>query len=124
VPTEPKGATVLEWHSSRFLAPFGGRHHVQPSVRLIFSAIKRRANRGALPTHLPRVDVTIEPEDINCPCCRESVTAWTIGRAQPRNPGQEIKPSGGVARRPLTMGRLAEMLRELAIEGGPRLEIR
>src|SRR5713226_4771350 len=31
---------------------------------------KRRANRGALPTHLPRVDVTIEPEDTNCPCCR------------------------------------------------------
>jgi transposase len=33
-------------------------------------AEKRRANRGALPSHLPRVDVTIEPEDTNCPCCR------------------------------------------------------
>src|SRR5436189_784689 len=31
---------------------------------------KRRANRGALPIHLPHVDVTIEPEDTNCPCCR------------------------------------------------------
>jgi transposase len=31
---------------------------------------KRRTNRGAFPAHLPRVDVTIEPEDINCPCCR------------------------------------------------------
>jgi transposase len=31
---------------------------------------KRRLNRGALPAHLPRVDVTIEPEDTNCPCCR------------------------------------------------------
>jgi transposase len=31
---------------------------------------KRRANRGALPAHLPRVDVTIEPEDTNCPCCK------------------------------------------------------
>ena len=31
---------------------------------------KRRANRGALPANLPRVDVTIEPEDANCPCCR------------------------------------------------------
>ncbi len=31
---------------------------------------KRRANRGALPAHLPRVDVTIEPEDMNCPCCK------------------------------------------------------
>jgi len=33
-------------------------------------AEKRRANRGALPAHLPRVDVTIAPEDTNCPCCR------------------------------------------------------
>jgi transposase len=33
-------------------------------------AEKRRANRGALPRHLPRVAVTIEPEDTNCPCCR------------------------------------------------------
>jgi len=33
-------------------------------------AQKRRSNRGALSTHLPRVDVTIEPEDTNCPCCR------------------------------------------------------
>jgi transposase len=33
-------------------------------------AQKRRANRGALPAHLPRVDVTIEPEDMNCPCCK------------------------------------------------------
>src|SRR5260370_27049921 len=33
-------------------------------------ADKRRTNRGALPAHLPRVDVTIEPEDTNCPCCQ------------------------------------------------------
>ena len=33
-------------------------------------AEKRRVNRGALPSHLPRVDMTSEPEDTNCPCCR------------------------------------------------------
>jgi transposase len=33
-------------------------------------ADKRRADRGALPAHLPRVHVTIAPEDTNCPCCR------------------------------------------------------
>jgi transposase len=33
-------------------------------------AEKRRINRGALPAHLPRVDMTIEPDDTNCPCCR------------------------------------------------------
>ncbi len=33
-------------------------------------AAKRRANRDALPAHLPRVEVTLEPEDTACPCCR------------------------------------------------------
>jgi transposase len=33
-------------------------------------AEKRRANRGALPAHLPRIDVTLEPDDTSCPCCR------------------------------------------------------
>src|SRR5713101_748715 len=33
-------------------------------------AEKRRANRGALPAHLPRVEVMIEPEDTDCPCCK------------------------------------------------------
>jgi transposase len=31
---------------------------------------KRRVNRGALAAHLPRIHVTIAPEDTNCPCCR------------------------------------------------------
>ena len=30
---------------------------------------KRNRNIGALPEHLPRVDVTIEPETTACPCC-------------------------------------------------------
>ena len=30
---------------------------------------KRHRNIGALPGHLPRVDVTIEPETTMCPCC-------------------------------------------------------
>jgi transposase len=33
-------------------------------------AEKRRADRGSLPAHLPRVHVTIAPEDTNCLCCR------------------------------------------------------
>jgi transposase len=33
-------------------------------------ADKRRASRGALPAHLPRIHVTVTPEDTNCPCCR------------------------------------------------------
>jgi len=33
----------------------------------------RRRDRGALPAHLPRVHVTIEPEDKTCPCCRSAM---------------------------------------------------
>ena len=36
-------------------------------------ADKRRADRGALPAHLPHIDVTIAPEDTNCPCCRATM---------------------------------------------------
>src|ERR1700710_1202400 len=35
---------------------------------------KRRASRGALPAHLPRVEVTLAPEDTACPCCRAPMT--------------------------------------------------
>jgi transposase len=40
-----------------------------PEVRREHVA-KRRASRGALPAHLPRVEVTLEPEDMACPCCQ------------------------------------------------------
>jgi transposase len=30
---------------------------------------KRRAGRGALPEHLPRVEIVVEPENTACPCC-------------------------------------------------------
>ena len=30
---------------------------------------KRRAGRGSLPDHLPRIEVVIEPDDTACPCC-------------------------------------------------------
>lgn len=35
---------------------------------------KRRASRGALPAHLPRVEVTLAPADTACPCCKVSMT--------------------------------------------------
>ncbi len=30
---------------------------------------KRRANRGALPPHLPRIETVVDVEDQSCPCC-------------------------------------------------------
>jgi transposase len=32
-------------------------------------AQQRRVNRGALPKHLPREDIVIEPDEQTCPCC-------------------------------------------------------
>jgi len=36
-------------------------------------AQKRRANRGALPEHLPRIVETIPPESTVCPCCGKAM---------------------------------------------------
>jgi transposase len=38
------------------------------------NAAKRRASRGALPVHLPRIEVTLVPDDTACPCCRAAMT--------------------------------------------------
>ena len=36
-------------------------------------AKKRRANRGALPSHLQRIEQIIEPENTLCPCCGKAM---------------------------------------------------
>ena len=36
-------------------------------------AAKRRINRGSLPAHLPRIDVVIDIESHDCPCCGHGV---------------------------------------------------
>jgi len=34
------------------------------------AARKRRTNRGALPTHLPRIETIVDIDDKTCPCCK------------------------------------------------------
>jgi transposase len=34
---------------------------------------KRRANRGALPAHLPRIETVVDIEDKSCPCCKSAL---------------------------------------------------
>jgi transposase len=36
-------------------------------------AAKRRANRGSLPAHLPRVEMVVDIEDHACPCCHNAL---------------------------------------------------
>ena len=45
-------------------------------------AEKRRAGRGSLPEHLPRVEVVIEPEDTACPCCGGAMQVIGEDRSQ------------------------------------------
>jgi transposase len=49
---------------------------------------KPRASRGALPPHLPRIELMLAPEDTACPCwppgfrcSREIARSWNICRA-------------------------------------------
>jgi hypothetical protein len=44
------------------------REKADPALRQARSH-KRRAGRGPLPEHLPRVEIVVEPEDTACPCC-------------------------------------------------------
>jgi transposase len=41
-----------------------------------------RRNRGALPAHLPRVEVVIEPDETACPCCGGSLHVIGEDRAE------------------------------------------
>ncbi len=36
-------------------------------------AARRRRNRGALPAHLPRVEMLIDLDDHACPCCQQAL---------------------------------------------------
>ncbi|MCC6919363.1 MAG: IS66 family transposase [Alphaproteobacteria bacterium] len=47
---------------------FAAEEAVDP-VKREARARKRRANRGALPTHLPRIEQVVDIEDKACPCC-------------------------------------------------------
>jgi transposase len=40
----------------------------KPAERVVRAA-KRRRNRGALPAHLPRIEMLVDVEDKTCPCC-------------------------------------------------------
>src|SRR5262249_61473159 len=44
---------------------------------------KRRAGRGALPEHLPRDEIVVDPEDTACPCCGGAMHVIAEGCSQP-----------------------------------------
>src|SRR4051794_38096529 len=50
---------------------------------------KRRASRGALPVHLPRIEITLAPENATCPCCHAAMAliGEDSSEAARRDPG-------------------------------------
>ena len=44
-------------------------HEAKSPAEREAKAAKRRANRGSLPSHLPRFEMVVDVEDRNCPCC-------------------------------------------------------
>ena len=45
------------------------KHEQADPERRAATAAKRRANRGALPEHLPRIETLVDVENKTCPCC-------------------------------------------------------
>jgi transposase len=52
-----------------------------PALKRTRSAT-RRAGRGSLPDHLPRIDVVVEPEETACPCCGGAMHAIGADRSE------------------------------------------
>ena len=46
------------------------REEASDAAKRVERTRKRRANRGSLPVHLPRIEHVIEVADKTCPCCR------------------------------------------------------
>ena len=62
-------ALGLEDVEQEIAAGEAGAESVAPAAKAARAA-KRRANRGSLPAHLPRIETVVDIEDKTCPCCR------------------------------------------------------
>jgi transposase len=59
----------LEDVEQEIAAGEAGAESASPSAKTD-GAARRRANRGSLPAHLPRIETIIDIQDKTCPCCR------------------------------------------------------
>src|SRR3954449_32616 len=60
------GLEEVEQAEADFAAETGDASALERQAR----AHKRRINRGALPAHLPRVEIVVDIDDKTCPCCQ------------------------------------------------------
>ncbi|MEH6721862.1 MAG: IS66 family transposase [Aurantimonas endophytica] len=62
----------LEEVEQGFAADEAAEETAAPALRTERAAT-RRANRGSLPAHLPRIETVVDIEDKACPCCRHAL---------------------------------------------------
>ena len=67
--TLPEDQLLLGLEEAEQIEASGEEEKEQSSPDRRAKATKRRANRGALPAHLPRVEMVVDIDDHACPCC-------------------------------------------------------
>ena len=63
-------ALALEELEQSVAAVEADEDHAPAKPKSPSAPMKRQVNRGALPAHLPRLEMVIEPADKACPCCQ------------------------------------------------------
>jgi transposase len=71
--TLPEDQLLLGLEEAEQIEAAGEAEKEQSAPDRRAKATRRRANRGALPAHLPRVEMVIDIEDHACPCCRKGL---------------------------------------------------
>ena len=71
--TLPEDQLLLGLEEAEQIEAAGEEEKEQSAPDRRAKATKRRANRGSLPAHLPRVEMVIDIEDHACPCCRNGL---------------------------------------------------
>ncbi|MCP1838672.1 hypothetical protein ACVIHI_008400 [Bradyrhizobium sp. USDA 4524] len=68
--TLPEDQMLLGLEDVEQVAAYGEAQDVSAPEGRDARTRKRRGNRGALPAHLPRIEVIVDIEDKTCPCCQ------------------------------------------------------
>jgi hypothetical protein len=71
--TLPEDQLLLGLEEAEQIEAAGEEEQEQSAPDRRAKAGKRRANRGALPAHLPRIEMVIDIEDHACPCCHNGL---------------------------------------------------
>src|SRR5262249_14338045 len=71
--TRPQDQPLLGLEEAEQVEAAGEEEKEQAASVKRQARTRRRANRGALPAHLPRVERVVDIEDHACPCCRHEL---------------------------------------------------